>query len=175
MPRYFFRSAALALCAALACFSVHAATPPEGRPADKAPAAAAPKSSRPLYLSLPESVIHAFRKPVQRIRAWFSHDHAKPALGADADKGSSTDSAAIAPGFVPGPASRPRSSMSFGLAPSLVLPEAPGPYRYSASSTDDSRCQAFNQARDSSTQSLETDNRSSHLLSGLSMGFCMKF
>ncbi len=177
MPRYFFRSVTLAVCTALLCLSAHAATPPEGAPAPngKAQAAAPAKPSRPLYLSLPASVIHAFKKPVQRIRAWFSRDHAKQADVAGNDKNTRMGSAATAPTFTPERKIRPRSSMYIGLAPSSLPTDTPGPYHYSAAAADDNGCGTADRSRSGSTGAPEVDTRGSHLMSGLAVGFCMKF
>lgn len=177
MPRYFLRSVTLAVCAALLCLSAYAATPPEAAPTPngKAQTEAPAKPSRPLYLSLPGSVIHAFQKPVQRIRAWFSRDHAKQADGAGDDKDAKMNSATTAPAFTPDRQTHPRSSMYIGLAPSSIPTDTPGPYHYSAAAADDNGCGTADRSRSGSAGTPEVDTRGSHLVSGLAVGFCMKF
>jgi hypothetical protein len=175
MLRRFSCTVALAVAAAFVCQLALASAPDEGTPAPnrdvqkEAPA----KRHRPLYLSLPDSVVHAFRHPVQQIRSWFSRDHAKRAA---ADKNGQMNSSVPAQAAFPGRETRPRASMYIGMAPPAVPSDEPGPYRQNALAADANGCGNADNSHVSNgpPDTSERDARGP-LLNGLSVGLCMKF
>ena len=173
MPRHFFKTAAFAVCAVFICHLAFASTPDEGTPAsnDAVQKQTAAKHSRPLYLTLPESVIHAFRHPVQHIRSWFSRDSVK---NANDYKNATADAATSAQALAPGSETHQRTSMYIGLSPpAAATPDSPVPYRQNAAA-ETGDCGSADSTNSGSANSPERDTRGS-LLNGLSVGLCMRF
>ncbi len=175
MPRHFSKTAAFAVAAAFLCQLAFASAPDEetAAPNGSDQKVTTVERPRPLYLTLPESVIHAFKYPVQKIRSWFSHKHATHAAGVD--KSSPMNSSVPAQGLMPDREKRQRTSMYIGMSPPPVPSDAPGPYRQNAVAADASGCGNTDGTRGSaSTDSSERETRGT-LLNGLSVGWCMKF
>jgi hypothetical protein len=172
-PRHLIKTAAFAVGAVLFCHLAFASAPDERTPGSKdaVQKQVTVKHSRPLYLTLPESVIHVFKYPVQHIRSWFSHDSAK---NAGNNKDAVTNSAASAQDLSLGSRAHQRTSMYIGLSPPVpATPDSPPPYRQNAAA-DTGSCGSADTTYGSSTDGAERDTRGS-LLNGLSVGLCMKF
>jgi hypothetical protein len=177
MPRHFIKTAAFAVGAVLFCHLAFASAPDNGMPGsnDNVQKQATVKHSRPLYLTLPESVIRVLQHPVQHIRSWFSHDSARKADGAGDSKNASTDSAASAQALLTGSGTHQRTSMYIGLSPPVTTtPDSPPTYRQNAVATETGNCGPVDSAHSGSADSTERDTRGS-LLNGLSVGWCMRF
>lgn len=176
MLRHVSCTIALAFAAALMCQPAFASTPSEGTQTANATVqkVAPTKRSRLLYLSLPDSVIHAFKYPVQKIRSWFSHDRAKPAVDADengyAAKGSSPYPQALSPDSD----AHRRTSMYIGLTQPNTSTNPPSPYLHDTTIADASGCGTAAPAHGASADSQEGEIKGT-LLNGLSVGLCMRF
>jgi len=175
MRRHFTRTAAFAVGAVLMCQLAFASAPAEETQAPNRDVQKETpvKKSRPLYLSLPASVIHAFRHPVQKIRSWFSHDHARHAADAGNNPDARTDSSVSAAALLPERQTHRRTSMYIGMAPPPVPSDEPGPYRHDAAA-DARSCGNADNTRGGSAGAPDTDIKGP-LLNNLSVGLCMKF
>ena len=176
MLRHVSCTIALAFAAALMCQPASASAPSEGtQPANASVQKVTPtKRSRSLYLSLPDSVIHVFKYPVQKIRSWFSRDHAM--LAADANKNSyaAKDSSTSPQDLLPDSATRRRTSMYIGLTQPNTSANPPGPYLNDTAIADASGCGTTPPDHGASVDSQESENKGT-LLNGLSVGLCMRF
>jgi hypothetical protein len=176
MPRYFSRKAVFAVGAAFVCHIAFASAPTEQTQAQNAnvqkevPA----KRNRPLYLSLPDSVLNVFKKPAQRIRAWFTRDQAAHTAVVDNNKKTEMNSSLSAPTLLPERDKRPLTSMYISLTPPAIPTDTPGPYQHDAAAANDSSCRTVNRTRGGSAESSERDIKGS-LTSSLSVGLCMRF
>ncbi|MHB8534584.1 MAG: hypothetical protein ACYDBW_03970 [Sulfuricaulis sp.] len=175
MPRYNSSTAAFAVGAALLCHLAVAAASGEATPAPaggvqkKAPT----QHSRLLHLFLPDSVIHAFKKPAQRLRAWFSHDGAGHAAGADAVKNIPKYSALPAPGLSPDSEVHQRPSLYIGMTPPVTPTTTASAYQNNAFA-DTGACGTAYPTRGGAVDIPRSDSKSP-LLSGLSVGMCVRF
>lgn len=132
------------------------------------------KRTRPLYLSLPDSVIHVFKKPVERIRGWFSRDQAAHVADVDKNKNTQMNSSSPAPALMPEREMRPLTSMYIGLAPPAPPADPPGPYRHDPAAANDSNCGTVDRTRGGPAENPEKDTKGL-LANGLSVGLCMRF